>query len=57
MKVDEKILANMMARVKRFGDLFNGYTKDEIIALLKKYNNCAPDVCLDIILKMEADGI
>jgi len=47
----------MMARVKRFGDLFNGYTEEEICSLLKKYNNCAPDVCLDIILKMEADGI
>ena len=47
----------MMARVKRFGDLFNGYSEEEIRGLLKKYNNYAPDVCLDVILKMERDGL
>lgn len=46
---DPKILANFVSRIKRFGDIFNGKTEDDCIALLKKYNNYAPDAVLDII--------
>lgn len=54
--VDTKILANLMLRAKRFGDICNGYTEEQVIILLKKYNNYAPDVCLEMIEKIEHDG-
>jgi len=53
---DATILENFMKRTKKFGDIFNGQTEAEIIVMLKKYNNSAPDVCLDIIEKIEAKG-
>lgn len=53
---DAHLLANMMSRVKRFGDIFNGKTEQDIIALLKKYNNFSPDVCLELIMEIEASG-
>jgi hypothetical protein len=46
---DPKILANFVSRIKRLGDIFNCKTEDDCIALLKKYNNYAPDCVLDII--------
>jgi len=46
----------MKARIKRFGDFFNGLTEEDIVGYLKKYNNYAPDVCLAIIEKIELTG-
>lgn len=45
---DAAKLANMMNRVERFGCIFNNKTEADIIALLKKYNNYSPDVCLEL---------
>jgi len=53
---DATILANFMVRVKKFGDMFNGKTEGELEFLLKKYDNWAPDVCLEIIEKIEEAG-
>jgi len=50
---DPKILANFVGRIKRFGDIFNGKTENDCAALLKKYNNYAPDVVLEVIEEME----
>jgi len=51
-----KILANFVDRIRRFGDIFNGKTADECAGLLKKYNNYAPDVVLEVIVELERSG-
>ena len=53
---DAKILANFTLRTKVFGDIFNGKNEDDCKALLKKYNNYAPDVCLELIKAIEDRG-
>lgn len=53
---DPKILANLVLRTQRFGDIFNGKTEDDCKALLKKHNNYCPDICLEIIKAIEDSG-
>lgn len=53
---DPKILANLMLRTQRFGDIFNCKSEDDCKALLKKHNNYCPDICLELIKAIEDNG-
>lgn len=53
---DPKILANFILRIKRYGDIFNGKTEDEVKTLLQRHNNYAPDAVLEVILELEENG-
>jgi len=53
---DPKILENFIIRIKRYGDIFNGKTEDEVKTLLQRHNNYAPDAVLEVILELEENG-